>query len=88
MNGGGYKMKSMEMMQGKESNESNVKFQMPLHYPKYTKEEYESMPEKVLDRLLSEYGLPVTGDVAEKRKLAVTSFLWPHCSHFSSYADK
>ncbi|GMY19214.1 hypothetical protein FCV25MIE_14453 [Fagus crenata] len=50
-------------------------FQMPLHYPRY-KSDYETMPEWKLDSLLNEYGLPVTGDVTQKRKFA-GSFLWP-----------
>ncbi|KAG5538262.1 hypothetical protein RHGRI_019000 [Rhododendron griersonianum] len=53
-------------------------FQMPLHYPRYTKAEYEAMPEWKLDCLLTEYGLPVTGDVSHKRKFAIGAFLWPH----------
>jgi hypothetical protein len=28
-------------------------FQMPLHYPNYTKEDYEDMPESKLDLLLA-----------------------------------
>ncbi|KAK3037360.1 hypothetical protein RJ639_030458 [Escallonia herrerae] len=45
-------------------------FQMPLHYPRYTRAEYETMPEWKLDCLLTQYGLPVTGDVNQKRKFA------------------
>ncbi|RXI09622.1 hypothetical protein DVH24_025093 [Malus domestica] len=30
-----------------------------------------------LDRLLSEYGLPVVGSVEQKRKFAMGAFLWP-----------
>lgn len=52
-------------------------FQMPLHYPKYTKKDYESMPEWKLDCLLQQYGLPVTGDVNYKRNFAMGAFLWP-----------
>ncbi|KAA8520921.1 hypothetical protein F0562_011594 [Nyssa sinensis] len=52
-------------------------FQMPLHYPSYKKAEYETMPEWKLDRLLTDYGLPVTGDAAQKRKFAMGAFLWP-----------
>lgn len=52
-------------------------FQMPLHYPKYTKAEYEVMPEWQLDCLLLEYGLPVIpGSVEQKRKFAMGAFLW------------
>ncbi|KAB1219563.1 hypothetical protein CJ030_MR3G012359 [Morella rubra] len=52
-------------------------FQMPLHYPRYTKADYETMPEWKLDCLLNQYGLPVTGDVESKRKFAMGAFLWP-----------
>ncbi|OVA06381.1 hypothetical protein BVC80_8981g18 [Macleaya cordata] len=53
-------------------------FQMPLHYPRYTKADYETMPEWKLDRLLAEYGLPIIGDVEQKRKFAMGAFLWPN----------
>ncbi|KAB1219562.1 hypothetical protein CJ030_MR3G012358 [Morella rubra] len=53
-------------------------FQMPLHYPRYTKADYETMPEWRLDCLLKEYGLPVTGNAEAKRKFAMGAFLWPH----------
>ncbi|CAL9138562.1 unnamed protein product [Musa acuminata var. zebrina] len=52
-------------------------FRMPLHYPRYTPADYESMPEWKLDCLLREYGLPVTGDVDHKRSFAMGAFLWP-----------
>eukprot|EP01018_Ginkgo_biloba_P004351 Gb_24388 [translate_table: standard] len=52
-------------------------FQMPLHYPRYTKSDYEVMSESKLDRLLQEYGLPVMGDLSQKRKYAMGAFLWP-----------
>ncbi|KAH6801875.1 hypothetical protein C2S51_033321 [Perilla frutescens var. frutescens] len=52
-------------------------FRMPLHYPRYSKSDYENMPEWKLDRLLSEYGLPVIGDVHHKRNFAMGAFLWP-----------
>ncbi|KAJ8476869.1 hypothetical protein OPV22_020969 [Ensete ventricosum] len=51
-------------------------FKMPLHYPRYTKAQYESMDEVQLDLLLKEYGLPSTGDVTQKRKDAMGHFLW------------
>ncbi|KAJ4841734.1 hypothetical protein Tsubulata_003019, partial [Turnera subulata] len=73
-------------------------FQMPLHYPRFTKKDYEAMPEWKLYNLLVEYGLPTTGDLAEKRKTAMGTFLWaknenkeatnsrskknPSCGHF------
>ncbi|RVX09977.1 hypothetical protein CK203_012981 [Vitis vinifera] len=52
-------------------------FQMPLHYPRYTQADYETMPEWKIDCLLAEYGLPVTGGVEQKRKFAMGAFLWP-----------
>ncbi|XAR71662.1 hypothetical protein NMG60_11018042 [Bertholletia excelsa] len=55
-------------------------FQMPLHYPKYHKSDYETMPEWKLDRLLSEYGLPVSGDLQYKRTFAMGAFLWSSSS--------
>ncbi|KAI3474349.1 hypothetical protein Pfo_029185 [Paulownia fortunei] len=60
------------------SNEKSSEFQMPLHYPRYTKKEYQDMPEWMLDRLLAEYGLPVNGDLAQKRNFAIGAFLWPN----------
>ncbi|KAM7491462.1 hypothetical protein LguiA_034383 [Lonicera macranthoides] len=52
-------------------------FQMPLHYPRYKKSDYHTMPEWKLDCLLKEYGLPVTGDVSHKRSFVIGAFLWP-----------
>ncbi|XP_039144166.1 uncharacterized protein LOC120281389 [Dioscorea cayenensis subsp. rotundata] len=52
------------------------RFKMPLHYPRYSKEEYENMPEWRLDCLLAQYGLPASGGVAEKRTFAMGAFLW------------
>lgn len=52
-------------------------FQMPLHYPRFTRADYESMPEWKLECLLKEYGLPVTGNVEQNRKFAMGAFLWP-----------
>ncbi|KAL3622209.1 hypothetical protein CASFOL_033620 [Castilleja foliolosa] len=51
-------------------------FKMPLHYPRYTRAEYEAMPEWKLDCLLAQYGLHVGGDVHNKRKFAMGAFLW------------
>ncbi|KAG2725467.1 hypothetical protein I3760_01G067600 [Carya illinoinensis] len=53
-------------------------FQMPLHHQRYTKDDYETMPEWKLDCLLKEYGLPMLGDVEQKRKFTMGSFLWSH----------
>ncbi|KAK9279988.1 hypothetical protein L1049_013672 [Liquidambar formosana] len=63
---------------GQHGRERCGHFQMPLHYPKYTRADYETMPEWKLDRLLAEYGLPATGDVEQKRKFAMGAFLWPN----------
>ncbi|KAJ3694596.1 hypothetical protein LUZ60_010076 [Juncus effusus] len=60
----------------KEMSLSGFQFQMPVHYPRYKRKDYEEMPEWQLDRLLSEYGLPVTGDVQYKRSFAMGAFLW------------
>ncbi|GAB4845992.1 hypothetical protein Ancab_024996 [Ancistrocladus abbreviatus] len=53
-------------------------FQMPLHYPRYTKADYAKMEEWKVDMLLREYGLDhFKGDLDEKRKFAMGAFLWP-----------
>ncbi|KAI4369849.1 hypothetical protein MLD38_018250 [Melastoma candidum] len=51
-------------------------FMMPLHYPRYTRSDYETKPKWKLNRLLREYGLPAAGDVEHKRKFAMGTFLW------------
>ncbi|VVB16807.1 unnamed protein product [Arabis nemorensis] len=52
-------------------------FQIPLHYPNFTKEEYQVMPEEELDRLFKLYGLPTNlGDLSCKKQFAVGAFLW------------
>lgn len=61
----------------KNNNNISYGFQMPLHYPRYKKADYEKMPEWKIDCLLKEYGLPATGDVDQKRKFAMGAFLWP-----------
>jgi len=50
---------------------------MPLHYPTYSKVDYEAMPEWRLDLLLQEYGLPVAGSHIDKRNFAMNNFLFP-----------
>ncbi|PON44310.1 hypothetical protein PanWU01x14_268130 [Parasponia andersonii] len=61
-----------------QGNEGVRQFQMPLHYPRYKKRDYETMPEWKLDLLLREYGLPINvGDVNQKRNFAMGAFLWP-----------
>lgn len=52
-------------------------FRMPLHYPRYKKEDYEKMEEWRLDLLLREYGLAFDGSLEEKRDYAMGAFLWP-----------
>ncbi|KAK1271672.1 hypothetical protein QJS04_geneDACA007726 [Acorus gramineus] len=61
---------------GMNKSSSSSSFQMPLHYPRYTRKDYEGMPEWKLDRLLEEYGLPVRGDLEHKRGFAMGAFLW------------
>lgn len=63
-------------------------FQLPLNYPRYTKADYETMPEWKLDLLFLEYGLPVTGDLAQKRSFAVGTFLWPNYWSWGFSHDK
>ncbi|WOK95737.1 hypothetical protein Cni_G04444 [Canna indica] len=58
-------------------------FKMPVHYPRYSREDYEVMPEWKLDCLLAQYGLPVAGDLAYKRSFAIDAFLWPPSDHSS-----
>ncbi|KAK9091872.1 hypothetical protein Syun_026783 [Stephania yunnanensis] len=52
-------------------------FQMPLHYPRYKKADYENMEEWRLDNLLSQYGLTCEGSLDKKRSYAMGAFLWP-----------
>ncbi|KAL6530879.1 hypothetical protein OROGR_014739 [Orobanche gracilis] len=61
---------------GHHQNEATVEFRMPLHYPRYKKSDYEKMPEWQVDCLLREYGLPVAGNVHDKRRFAMGAFLW------------
>ncbi|KAL3714258.1 hypothetical protein ACJRO7_006228 [Eucalyptus globulus] len=80
---GAYKVGTMRSREerGRNANGEDRGFQMPLHYPSYSKSDYENMPEWQLDRLLSEYGLPssavAAGDIERKRKFAIGTFLWP-----------
>lgn len=71
----------MELCLANNSNEvdhySSSGFQMPLHYPRYTKQDYESMDEWKVDLLLKQYGLSFKGTLDEKRAFAMGSFLWP-----------
>ncbi|GKU91993.1 hypothetical protein SLEP1_g5784 [Rubroshorea leprosula] len=72
--------KVFTVMESKKQSEG-VFFQMPLHYPRYTKEDYQNMPEWKLDRILAEYGLSTQGDLACKREFAMGAFLWPDFNH-------
>ncbi|CAK9139340.1 unnamed protein product [Ilex paraguariensis] len=63
---------------GQQAKERCGYFQMPLHYPRYSRAEYETMPEWKLECLLRAYGLPITGDVNHKRKFVMGAFLWHH----------
>ena len=72
------------MTRGRESNE----FKMPVHYPRYSKREYQEMPEWMVDRLLAEYGLPAHGDLMQKRHFAMGAFLWPIANNTPSLHKK
>uniref|UniRef100_A0A1J3FP21 DUF7722 domain-containing protein n=1 Tax=Noccaea caerulescens TaxID=107243 RepID=A0A1J3FP21_NOCCA len=52
-------------------------FQVPLHYPKFSKSDYEAMDDLNLDLLLKQYGFSFEGSLDEKRVFAIESFLWP-----------
>ncbi|KAL0407001.1 UNVERIFIED_CONTAM: hypothetical protein Slati_4014000 [Sesamum latifolium] len=52
-------------------------FQMPVHYPRYAKSDYEKMEEWKVDALLRQYGLSCDGSLEEKRRFAMGAFLWP-----------
>ncbi|KAI3456575.1 hypothetical protein Pfo_013238 [Paulownia fortunei] len=52
-------------------------FRMPIHYPRYKKDDYEKMEEWKLDNLLQQYGLAFDGSLEEKRAYAMGAFLWP-----------
>ncbi|KAH7863577.1 hypothetical protein Vadar_019363 [Vaccinium darrowii] len=77
----GLKPNGRQMMGADGTRSDNQKqircsFQMPLHYPRFKKTDYETMPEWQLNSLLTEYGLPITGDLKHKRKFAMGAFLW------------
>lgn len=52
-------------------------FQMPLHYPRYVKSDYEKMGEWQVNALLRQYGLHFNGSLDDKRNYAMGAFLWP-----------
>lgn len=71
-----------EVMREKDTREGGrglFFFQMPVHYPRYSKAEYEEMEEWKVDRLLSQYGLHSFhgGRLTDKRAVAIGTFLWP-----------
>lgn len=78
-------LSSTILVNGSEAAKDEVKkeevvnggFQMPLHYPRYVRSDYEKMEEWRLDLLLRQYGLNFNGDLEEKRKFAMGAFLWP-----------
>ncbi|KAI5655369.1 hypothetical protein M9H77_32556 [Catharanthus roseus] len=80
MSGGGERLPNGVVHNNADGSKNNFKywhgFQMPLHYPRYKKSDYEKMPKWKLDCLLKQYGLPVIGDADEKRKFAMGAFLW------------
>ncbi|KAE9594756.1 hypothetical protein Lalb_Chr18g0057141 [Lupinus albus] len=55
--------------EGKKVEYPSSGFQMPLHYPRYTKAEYERMEDWKVDLLLKQYGLSFKGTLHEKRLL-------------------
>nr|XP_033513444.1 uncharacterized protein LOC117278128 [Nicotiana tomentosiformis] len=73
------KLRQNESAKQEEEMEKSVGmgFQMPLHYPRYTKADYQNMEEWKLDALVREYGLVFQGTVDDKRKFAMGAFLWP-----------
>ncbi|MCL7031310.1 hypothetical protein MKW94_002698 [Papaver nudicaule] len=77
MNFGGYKKNSSSSKSDKAHHE--ISFQMPLHYPRYKKSDYERMEERKVDMLLREYGLDSFKGTTldEKREFAMGTFLWP-----------
>jgi hypothetical protein len=65
----------VQQQQQPERGMFSCSFQMPLHYSRYKKADYEAMPERRVDYLLREYGLPVAGDIDDKRRFAMGAFL-------------
>ena len=50
-------------------------FEMPLHFPRYTKEDNEKMEDWKLDMVLKEYGLTVKGALDAKRSFVIGTFI-------------
>ncbi|KAF8019659.1 hypothetical protein BT93_G0369 [Corymbia citriodora subsp. variegata] len=61
---------------GREEPATAAMFRMPLHYPRYTRADYEKMEEWRLDVLLRQYGMDCQGSLDEKRAFAIGAFLW------------
>lgn len=72
------KHRQIDIVVGYPKVESSAGFEMPLHYPRYTKEDYEKMEEWKVDLLLQQYGLRFKGTLEDKRAFAKGTFLWPH----------
>ncbi|KMT11977.1 hypothetical protein BVRB_5g099390 [Beta vulgaris subsp. vulgaris] len=75
INGGSESVDERKEGKPKFQSSSNY-FQMPVHYPRYKKADYEKMVEWQIDCLLASYGLPVTGTLEQKRKYAIGVFIW------------
>ncbi|KAM1154831.1 hypothetical protein ACFX2I_037054 [Malus domestica] len=76
LDGGDHGATAMGMRKKVVSNCSSG-FQMPLHYPRYTKVDYGKMEEWKIDLLLRQYGLGFEGNLYQKRDYAMGAFLWP-----------
>ncbi|KAL8505437.1 hypothetical protein ACS0TY_016614 [Phlomoides rotata] len=72
----GSRSETQKEMEKLEMN-GGFQFQMPVHYPRYGKSDYEKMEEWKVDMLLREYGLSFRGSLEEKREFAMGTFLWP-----------
>ncbi|XP_061344302.1 uncharacterized protein LOC133290251 [Gastrolobium bilobum] len=66
-----------EEVKSSANNFKASEFQMPLHYPRYRKEDYEKMEEWRVDLLLKQYGISFKGTLDDKRAFAMGTFLWP-----------
>lgn len=73
----GYPNKDVKEVAKSLKIEPEYPFQMPLHYPRYTKADYQKMEEWRVDLLLQQYGLNFEGMLDEKRVYAMGAFLWP-----------
>ncbi|CAN8252928.1 unnamed protein product [Cochlearia groenlandica] len=83
----GYSSHQVDQTNNNNNNKNKIKmvkkeefpsgFQVPLHYPKFTKFDYQAMDDLTLDLLLKQYGFSFDGSLDEKRVFAIESFLWP-----------